>query len=101
MLAKAIGLTVTGVDGVVVDVEVDLQNGMPFYQTVGLPDAAVRESRERVISAVRNSGFEFPSKRVTVSLAPAWMPKNGAGLDMAIAIGVLTASGQAAPAPWA
>jgi magnesium chelatase family protein len=101
MLAKAWGLTVRGVDGVVVEVEVDLQNGMPFYQTVGLPDTAVRESRERVISAVRNSGFQFPPKRVTVSLAPAWLPKNGAGLDVAIAMGVLAASGQAAPARWA
>jgi magnesium chelatase family protein len=101
MLAKALGLTVRGIDGVRVEVEVDLALGLPNYQTVGLPDAAVRESRERVVSAVRNSGYEFPARRVTVSLAPAGLPKNGACLDLAIALGVLAASEQARPAPWA
>ncbi|MEM7196063.1 MAG: magnesium chelatase domain-containing protein, partial [Pseudomonadota bacterium] len=76
-----------------VTVEVHLVAGLPSFSIVGLPEAAVRESRDRVRSAIINSGFEFPRKRITVNLAPADLPKVGAGFDLAIAVGVLVASG--------
>ena len=75
-------------------VEADVSNGIPAYETVGLPDAAVRESRERVRAAVKNSGMEFPMSRVTVSLAPADMKKEGSVYDLPIAVGILAATGQ-------
>ncbi len=75
-------------------VEVDVSNGIPTYETVGLPDAAVRESRERVRAAIKNSGFDFPMTRITVSLAPADMKKEGSVYDLPIAIGILAATGQ-------
>jgi magnesium chelatase family protein len=75
-------------------VEVDVSNGIPTYETVGLPDAAVRESRERVRAAIKNSGFDFPMSRITVSLAPADMKKEGSVYDLPIAIGILAATGQ-------
>lgn len=77
-----------------VDVEVDIANGLPQFNLVGLPDKAVRESRERVRAAIRNAGFEFPVKRLTVNLSPAWLRKEGAHFDLAIAVGILVASGQ-------
>jgi magnesium chelatase family protein len=83
-----------GVDGQLVSVEVDLRNAIPGVDMVGLPDGAVRESRERVRVAIRNSGYRFPKKRVLVNLAPAAVRKAGASFDLAIALGVLAATGQ-------
>ncbi|MDR4480744.1 MAG: YifB family Mg chelatase-like AAA ATPase [Nitrospira sp.] len=80
-----------GVDAHLVDVEVDISSGLPQFSIVGLPDATVRESRDRVRAALKNSGFHFPVKKVTVNLAPANIKKEGAGLDLAIALGILTA----------
>ena len=77
-----------------VSVETDLSNGLPQFSIVGLPDTAVREAKERVRSAILNSGFEFPSRRITVNLAPADLPKDSGRFDLAIAIGILTASSQ-------
>ena len=68
MLATIRSCTVIGIDGVMVEVEVDVANGLPFFATVGLPDGAVRESRERVRAAVRNCGYEFPAKKITIYL---------------------------------
>lgn len=84
----------SGISGFPVAVEADLSGGLPAYDTVGLPDAAVRESRERVRAAVRNSGFTFPTAHITVSLAPAGMRKEGAVYDLPIAVALLAASGQ-------
>lgn len=94
MLARIRSAAVFGVDAYPVDVEVDLSNGLPSLATVGLPQSAVREAKERVHAAVLNAGFEFPLKRITVNLAPADRPKAGSGFDLAIALGVLVASGQ-------
>ena len=83
-----------GVQAVPVLVEVHLANGLPCFTTVGLAETAVRESKERVRGAILNSGFEFPAKRITVNLAPADLPKSGGHFDLAIALGILIASGQ-------
>jgi magnesium chelatase family protein len=83
-----------GLESALVTVEVDVANGLPAFVVVGLPDAAVQEARERVRAAVRNSGFEFPLRRVTVNLAPAERRKEGTGFELAIALGILRASGQ-------
>jgi magnesium chelatase family protein len=87
---------VRGIDGYIVRVEVDASNGLPCCSIVGLPDPAVREATERVRSAIRNSGYDFPSRRITVNLAPANTRKEGSGFDLAIAVGILAASGQLA-----
>ena len=84
-----------------VDVEIDINRGLPTFSLVGLPDAAVRESRERVRAAIVNSGFEFPLQRITASLAPADLRKAGPGFDLAIAAAILAASGQLAAAALA
>jgi magnesium chelatase family protein len=84
----------SGIDAVPVEVEVDVQPGMPTYVTVGLPDASVKESRERVKGAILNSGFQFPLEAVTVNLAPADVRKEGSQLDLPIALALLTATGQ-------
>ncbi|MCL4122974.1 UNVERIFIED_CONTAM: hypothetical protein GTU68_063349 [Idotea baltica] len=86
--------TVLGVQALPVVVEVHLANGLPAFSTVGLPETAVRESKDRVRGAIINSGFEFPAKRITVNLAPADIPKTGGRFDLPIAIGILVASGQ-------
>ncbi len=96
MLAKASASSVTGIDGFSVDVEVDISRGLPIFSIVGLPDGAVRESKDRVRSAINNSGFTFPNKKVTVNLAPANLRKGGSGFDLPLAIGILKASGQIA-----
>ncbi len=83
-----------GVHSLLVNVEVHLSNGLPGLSMVGLPETAVRESKDRVRSALLNSGFEFPAKRITVNLAPADLPKQGGRYDLAIALGVLAASAQ-------
>lgn len=100
MLAKILSGAVVGLDAVPVTVEVDIASqGLPSFTIVGLPDKAVEESRERVRSAIRNSGAEFPPKRITVNLAPADLPKVGPAYDLPIAIGILVASGQLTQSP--
>src|SRR6476660_9071656 len=94
MLARVRSAAVFGVDAYPVDVEVDLSSGLPTLATVGLPQSAVKEGRERVHAAILNAGFEFPLKRITVNLAPADRPKVGSGFDLAIALGILVASEQ-------
>ena len=93
MLARLRTAAVFGVDACQVDVEVDVSFGMPRFTMVGLPDASVRESRDRVRSAIRNSGFAFPAHRITVNLAPADVRKAGAAFDLPIALGILAAEG--------
>src|SRR5438046_5116872 len=93
MLASLRTAAVFGVDACPVHVEVDVSFGFPSFTMVGLPDASVRESRDRVRSAIRNSGFEFPPHRITVNLAPAGVRKAGASFDLPIALGILAASG--------
>jgi magnesium chelatase family protein len=92
MLAKVCSGAVIGIDAVVVEVEVDMALGLPYFNVVGLPDGAVRESKVRVISALKNSGFELPQKRITVNLAPADIRKEGATFELPIALGVLAAA---------
>jgi len=95
MLSKVISAAVVGLDAVPVEVEVDIASqGLPSFTIVGLPDKAVEEARERVRSAIRNSGADFPARRITVNLAPADLPKEGPSYDLPIAIGILIASGQ-------
>ncbi|MCH8346316.1 MAG: YifB family Mg chelatase-like AAA ATPase, partial [Chloroflexi bacterium] len=94
MLAKVSSCAIVGLDGQVVEVEVDISQGLPAFSIVGLPDAAVQEAKERVRSAVRNSGHDFPLKRITVNLAPADLRKEGPSYDLPIAVGILMASGQ-------
>ncbi|HNW45204.1 MAG TPA: YifB family Mg chelatase-like AAA ATPase [Elusimicrobiales bacterium] len=94
MLAKISTLALKGIDGFTVSAEVYIASGLPAYAIVGLPDAAVKEAKERVVAAVRNSGFDFPSKRITVNLAPAERKKAGTHFDLPIALGVLAASGK-------
>jgi magnesium chelatase family protein len=93
MLASLRSAAVVGVEALPVVVEVDVSYGLPIFTMVGLPDASVRESRDRVRSAIRNSGFHFPAHRVTVNLAPADVRKAGASYDLPIALGILAASG--------
>ncbi|MBN1524357.1 MAG: YifB family Mg chelatase-like AAA ATPase [Spirochaetales bacterium] len=93
MLSTISSHAVIGVEGKVVTVEVDIRNGLPKIDIVGLPDNAVREAKERVRVAIRNSGFEFPCNHILVSLAPAGMKKGGAAFDLPIALGILLASG--------
>jgi len=94
MLAIVNSLALVGLQGEKIQVEVDVSGGLPCFEIVGLPDTSVRESRERVRTAIKNSGFEFPAKRITVNLAPADLKKEGPGFDLPIAIGILVATGQ-------
>lgn len=94
MLANALSASIIGVDGMPVRVEVDVAFGLPGLTIVGLAGSAVLEARERVRAALRNSGFEVPSRRITVNLAPAGLPKEGTGHDLAMATAILVASGQ-------
>jgi magnesium chelatase family protein len=93
MLAKVLSCATIGLDGVIVEVEVDTGPGQPFFIVVGLPDTAVQESRERVRTAIRHSGIRFPLGRVTVNLAPANIRKEGPAYDLPIALGVLCSYG--------
>lgn len=93
MLARVKSGALMGVDAVVVEVEVDMSLGMPFFNLVGLPEGAVRESKVRVLSALKNGGFNLPMKRITVNLAPADLKKEGATFELPIALGVLAAAG--------
>ena len=97
MLANVFTGGIKGIDGFTVSVEVDIAPGFPTLAVVGLPDAEVRESKERVVAAVRNSGFDFPSKRITVNLSPAELRKSGTQFDLPIALGILAASEQLSP----
>ena len=92
MLAAVRSATLRGIDGCPVTVEVHVSTGLPTYTVVGLPDASCRESRDRVRAAVLSSGHPWPLQRITVNLAPTGVPKTGAGLDLAIAVGVLVAT---------
>ncbi len=94
MLAITNTLALTGIEAKPVQVEVDIQNGLPGFELVGLAQAALKEARERVRSAIKNSGFDFPNRKITVNLAPADLKKDGSHVDLAIAIGILLASGQ-------
>lgn len=94
MLSKVTSFALSGLDGIPVEVETDINNGLPAYELVGLADAAVKESRERVRSALKNSGKKFPAQKIIVNLAPADLRKEGAYFDLAIAIGILKATEQ-------
>ena len=94
MLSRIRSAAVLGIDAFPVEVEVDISNGLPSFSTVGLPNGAVKEGRERVSAALANAGFQFPLRRITVNLAPADIRKDGSALDLPIALGLLLASGQ-------
>jgi magnesium chelatase family protein len=96
LLAKVLSSALIGIDAVLVEVEVDIVPGLPHFTTVGLPETAVKESKERVKSAVKNSGYAFPDDRITVNLAPAHIKKEGTGFDLPIALGILCATGMIA-----
>ncbi len=93
-LAKVYSSAVLGIDAYSVEVEVDIAKGLPSFNTVGLPDVAVKESKDRVKAAIKNSDFKFPTKRITVNLAPADVKKEGSLFDLPIALGILAATGQ-------
>ncbi len=93
VLAKVLSFSLLGINGVPVEVEVDINNGLPSFDVVGLADTAVKESKERIRSAIKNSNRNFPTRRITANLAPADMKKEGSSLDLPLAIGVLKASG--------
>jgi magnesium chelatase family protein len=97
MLATVLSSSVLGIDAYQVEVEVDISRGLPAFSTVGLPEGAVRESKERVKAALKNSGYHFPSDRITVNLAPADVKKEGSGFDLPMAIGILAATGLITP----
>ncbi len=92
MLAKVLSSAVIGIDAYLVEVEVDIAPGLPTFTTVGLPETSVKESKERVKSAITNSGYTFPDDRITVNLAPANIKKEGTGFDLPIALGILAAT---------
>ncbi|MBT8062931.1 MAG: ATP-binding protein, partial [Gammaproteobacteria bacterium] len=98
-LARVRSRACVGVSAPEISVEVHLSGGLPGLSMVGLPETAVKESRDRVRAALLNSGFEFPQRKITVSLAPAELPKEGGGLDLPIALGILAASGQVPDQP--
>lgn len=93
MLAKVFSSALVGIDAILVDVEVDIAQGLPQLSTVGLPDGAVKESKDRVKAALKNSGYDFPNRKITVNLAPADVKKEGASFDLPISIGILAATG--------
>jgi magnesium chelatase family protein len=94
MLSKFWTLGLKGIDGFIVSVEVDISSGLPSYSVVGLPDTGIKESKDRVIAAIKNSGFDFPVKKITVNLAPAEIKKAGTHFDLPIALGILCAAGK-------
>jgi magnesium chelatase family protein len=99
VLATLLSATLIGLDGRVIQVEVDIAGGLPGFTIVGLADTALQEARERVRGAIRNAGFNFPPRRITVNLAPAEQRKAGASLDLAIALGILLGSEQVRAGP--
>ena len=98
MLATVLSSAMLGIDAYIVKVEVDVAGGLPSFSTVGLPDSAIKESRDRVTAAIKNSGFYFPQTRITANLAPADIRKAGSAFDLPIAIGVMAATNQIVPA---
>lgn len=94
MLAKTNSFSLNGVNGFKIDIEIDINAGLPSYDMVGLPDTAIKESRERVRSAIKNSGLNYPVKKITINLAPADLKKEGPVFDLALAVGILAASEQ-------
>src|SRR3989441_9918529 len=98
MLARVRSAAVLGIDAYLVDVETDIANGLPTFATVGLPQGAVKEGRERVYAALANTGYTFPLKRITVNLAPADIRKDGSAFDLPIALGILAATEQVSKA---
>ena len=98
MWTKAFSSGLQGIEAYPVEIEIDVSRGLPAVNIVGLPDSAVKESKERVKSAIKNSGFNWPAERITISLAPSGIRKEGASFDLAIALGILAATGQASSA---
>lgn len=96
MISSTLGMSLNGVDGKLINVEVDINNGLPSWEIVGLPDTSVRESKERVRAAIKNTGVELQSRKVVVNLAPASTKKEGSGFDLPIAIGILQSIGKIA-----
>ena len=94
MLSKIRSMAVMGIEAIEIDIEADVTDMLPSFTIVGLPDGAVRESRERVMSAIKNCGFQFPPQKVTINMAPADVKKEGSAFDLPIAIGLLEASNQ-------
>jgi magnesium chelatase family protein len=94
MLSKIRSMAVMGIEAIEIDIEADISDMLPSFMIVGLPDGAIRESRERVMSAIKNCGFEFPTRKVTINMAPADVRKEGSAFDLPIAIGLLEASSQ-------
>ncbi|MCU0651030.1 MAG: ATP-binding protein, partial [Candidatus Omnitrophica bacterium] len=94
MMSKVLSYGILGIDAYPIEVEVDVGGGLPAVSLVGLADTAIKESRIRVKTAIKNSGFDWPGTRITISLAPSHIKKEGSGYDLAIALGVLAASGQ-------
>ena len=92
MLSIVKSMALNGINGYLVDVQVDVSAGLPHWEIVGLPDVSVRESKERVRTAIKNSGIEFPSRKITVNLAPANTKKEGSSFDLPLAIGILIAT---------
>ena len=89
MLSNIKSMSLLGVNGFLVDVQVDVSAGLPSWEIVGLPDTSVRESKERVRTAIQNTGIEFKSRRIVINLAPAYTKKEGPSFDLPIAIGIL------------
>lgn len=94
MLSKIYSCGLLGVDGIIVTVEIDISRGLPGYSLVGLPDAGIKESKDRVFSAIKNSNYNYPMERITINLAPADLKKEGSAYDLPIAIGILSSSDQ-------
>ncbi len=99
MFSRLLSAVVSGIDASLVEVQCDVASGLPAFQIVGLPEKEVTESRERIRSAVKNSGFSFPARRITANLAPADLRKEGVGFDLPIALGILIAAGEISPSP--
>lgn len=93
-VATTRGISLSGLEGHIIDIEVDVSQGLPGYQLLGLPDAALNEARDRIRSAIHNSSRRWPQSKITVSLSPAWLPKSGSSFDLSICIAILQASGQ-------
>ena len=94
MLSKVLSFGLNGIDGYLVNTEVDISNGLPRFDIVGLGDMAIKESRERVKSSIKNSGFRYPTSKIIVNLAPADIKKEGPLFDLSIALGILSANNQ-------
>ena len=93
MLSKVKSVSLIGLEGSLIEIQVDISNGIPEFEIVGLPDTSVKEAKKRIESAIKNSGFEFPSKKILINLAPANIRKEGSCFDFPMAIGLLMAIG--------